>query len=192
MKQINVRWTGIRPLVMHNGLLADPTNPFTIQIKQIVSKGSRKLTTTDYEDRDRLEWEGGLYWDDEHGPVMPSDNIERCIQLGAQKSRKGKDVQAAVFVSNDVVPIQYDGPRDKKKMLKDPKFTLRKGVKIQTSRLIRIRPMIPTGWIIEFTLEYDDRIVSESALKQSMVDAGALVGLGDWRPKFGRFLVEVL
>jgi hypothetical protein len=29
-------------------------------------------------------------------------------------------------------------------------------------------------------------------LVKAMTDAGSLVGLGDWRPKFGRFLVEEL
>ena len=192
MKTMKVRWTGIRPLVMHNGLMADPTNKFTRAIKEIVRKGSKKLTDSDYEMRDRLEWEAGLYWDEDLGAVIPSDNIERCVQLGAQKSRIGKDVQAAVLCSEPVVKLIYEGPRKKEAMFNDPRFTLRKGVSIQKSRLIRIRPMFPTGWSIEFTLEYDDSIVNERGLHKAMVDAGALIGLGDHRPKFGRFTVEVL
>jgi len=58
----------------------------------------------------RIEFEGGLYFDDEAGPIMPSDCIEATIQAGAKKSRIGKDVAAAVFVSDDVVPVEYDGP----------------------------------------------------------------------------------
>lgn len=187
-----VRWTGIRPLVMHNGLMADPTNPYSRAIKEIVRKGSKKLTDDDYEKRDRLEWEGGLYWDDKLGPVMPSDNIERCIQLGAQKSRIGKDVQAAVFCTEPQFKIEYDGPRDKEAMFSaaNGRFSLRKGVAVQKSRLIRIRPMIPTGWSIDFTLEYDESIVNERGLTKAMIDAGTYIGLGDWRPKFGRFTVE--
>ena len=67
------------------------------RIKEIVSKGSKKLTDADYEERDWLEWQAGLYWSEDCGAYIPSDNIERCIQLGAQKSRIGKDVAAAVF-----------------------------------------------------------------------------------------------
>ena len=74
MKTIEMTWTGIRPLVMHNGLMADPTNPLTRRIKEICAKGSKKLTESDYEERDRLEWEAGLYWSEEHGMVIPSDN----------------------------------------------------------------------------------------------------------------------
>ena len=57
---------------------------------------------------------------------------------------------------------------------------------------MRIRPMIPTGWSLKFTAEYDPHILSESAIIQAANDAGSLIGLGDWRPKFGRFAVEVL
>jgi hypothetical protein len=192
MKTLTVKWTGIRPLVMHNGLMADPTNTYTRRIKEITSKGSKKLTDADYEERDRLEWEAGLYWDDKDGVVMPSDNIERCIQLGAQKSRIGKDVQAVVFCSEPQMRVDYEGPRNKDKMFADPRFTLRKGVAIQKSRIIRIRPMIPTGWSISFGLEFDEKILNEKNLIQAMLDAGQLIGLGDWRPKFGRFTVEVL
>jgi hypothetical protein len=192
MKTLSAKWMGIRPLVMHNGLMADPTNPYTKRIKEIISKGSKKLTESDYEERDRIEWEAGLYWDEKDGPVIPSDNIERCIQLGAQKSRIGKDVAAAVFCCEPQAKLEYDGPRNMDKMFADPRFTLRKGVAIQKSRIIRLRPMIPTGWSISFSLEFDDSILNEKNLVKAMQDAGALIGLGDWRPKFGRFTVQTI
>ena len=192
MKTLKVKWTGIRPLVMHNGLMADPTNPLVRRIKEITSKGSKKLTDADYEERDRLEWEAGLYWDSKDGFVIPSDNIERCIQLGAQKSRIGKDVQAAVFCTTTQTKVDYEGPKDKEKIYADPAFTLRKGVCVQKSRIIRIRPMIPTGWSLTFEVEFDETIVNPKNLLKAMTDAGAVIGLGDWRPKFGRFLVEEL
>ena len=192
MKFLKAKWTGIRPLIMHNGLMADPTNPYTREIKEITNKGSKKLKDSDYQNRDRLEWEAGVYWDDECGLHVPTDNIERCIQLGAQKSRIGKDVQAACFVSEEVVPLNYEGPKDKEKLSKDVRFAIRKGVKVKQARIIRIRPMIPTGWSITFSVEYDESILNDQDLVKAMQDAGALVGLGDWRPKFGRFTVELL
>jgi hypothetical protein len=190
MKTIKVKWTGIRPLLMHNGLMADPTNPLVRRSKEITSKGSKKMTDADYEEKNRLDWEGGLYWDTEDGLIIPSDNIERCIQLGAQKSRIGKDVQAAVFCTAPHVAIDYTGPKDKEKLYADPRFSLRKGVAVNKARVIRIRPMLPTGWSLTFEVEFDESIVNPKSLLKAMTDAGALIGLGDWRPKFGRFLVE--
>jgi hypothetical protein len=75
-------------------------------------------------------------------------------------------------------------------MFADPKFVLRKGVAVQKARIIRVRPMIPTGWVVKIELEFDESIVNPKSLMKAMIDAGALVGTGDWRPKFGRFLVE--
>ena len=191
MKTINMKWTGIRPLLMHNGHLVDATNSYVKGIKKITDKGSKKMTDKDRMDRDRLEWEGSLYWDEELGPVIPSDNIERCLQLGAQKQRKGKDVQAAVLCSEPLVKLHYDGPRNKDKLFASDRFTLKKSIRVQQSRLIRTRPMFPTGWWIEFSVEYDPSVISDDSLiMDAAIDAGALVGLGDWRPKFGRFIVD--
>jgi hypothetical protein len=185
-----VKWTGIRPLIMHNGLMADWKHPLVQQLKDIVSKGSRKLTEADFEKRERLEWDAGLYWDDQDGLFIPGDNIERCIQKGAEKSRIGKDIAACVFCAQPIVPLEYDGPKDRNKMYADSRFVLRKGIVIKKSRIIRVRPMIPTGWSLTFELEFDSTIVNPKALMRAMVDAGTIIGLGDWRPKFGRFLVE--
>ena len=194
MKTITVKITGIRPLVMHNGLLADPTNPFVIGMKKITSKGSKKMTEHDYRERDALEWEGGLYWSDElKGMVLPSDNLERCIQEGAKKNRLGKDFAAGVFVQEPEVLIDHRlKGKSKEAISKDPAYTLRKGVKVQLSRIIRIRPMIPTGWSAQFTVEFDESIVNSASVLTALQEAGSLVGLGDWRPKFGRFTVESL
>lgn len=194
MKTIKTTWTGIRPLISHNGLLVDPLNPFTRQIKAITSKGSKKLTDADHAQRDRLEWEGGLYYDEAaKRPYIPSDNLESCIRAGARKQRLGKNVEAAVLVSDDIVHVEYQGPKDREKMYADPRFTLRKGIVVPATgnRLIRIRPMLPVGWKLSFTLEYDETVVNEESLIKAMQDAGSLIGLGDHRPKFGRFLVEV-
>jgi hypothetical protein len=176
---------------MHNGLLADPTNPFTKKIKTITDKGSKKMTESDHENRNRFEWEGGLYWHEDDGPIIPGDNIERCIQLGAQKSRIGKDVQAAVFCTEPHARLEYDGPRTKDKLY-GPRFMLRKGVAVQKSRIIRMRPMFPSGWFIQFEIEFDEDIVDAKGILKACVDAGTYIGLGDWRPKFGRFAVELV
>lgn len=194
MKDVKIKITGIRPLVLHNGLLADPTNPYTLAIKKITSKGSKKLTEHDYTERDRLEWLGGLYWSESLNAIaLPSDNIERCIQEGAKKNRLGKDFAAAVFVSESEVAVDHRlSGQTREAMYSEPAYTLRKGVKVQLSRIIRIRPMIPTGWSLTFTVEFDESIVNRNAVIQALTEAGALVGLGDWRPKFGRFTTEVL
>lgn len=194
MKSFKVKWTGIRPLVMHCGLLADPLNPYTIKIKAITKKRAKAMgeNQTDHAAVARLEWEGGLYWDSEAGPHMPAENIHRCIQKGGAKDKAGKLIAAAVIIADDIIPVKYDGPRDMDKLYADPRFTLRMCVVINKMRVVRIRPMFPTGWNITFTVEYDEDNITEETILNAMINAGALCGLGDNRPRFGRFLVEKL
>lgn len=194
MKVIKLKWTGIRPMIMHNGRLADPTDPIAQKIADIVRKGSKKMTEEDYALRDRLEWEGGLYWTDGVGPVIISDAIERTIQFGAQKSRKGKDVKAAMICSEAEYPLKFkfNGEMTKDNLYNDGGFVIRKGVIINRNRVIRVRPMFPTGWNITFDLEYDEHVLNERTIIKANEDAGTYVGLNDWRPKYGRFIVEVL
>lgn len=191
MKTLKCTVTGLRPLIMHNGMLADPTNPHVVAIKAITSKGSKKMTVSDYQERDNLEWRGGVYWsDDAGGLVIPSDNIEACVCAGARKERKGKDALAAVFCQEDEIAIDHPMKgKSLEKMMENPAYTLRKGVRVQTARIIRIRPRVPT-WSATFNLEFDETVLNERDLKAAVMNAGSLVGLGDWRPKYGRFSVE--
>jgi hypothetical protein len=191
MKTMKVKWTGLRPLLLHSAQLADPLNPIVRKIKEHTAKKTKK-TDYDLEEIDRLSYIGSLYLSEDGKPVIPSDNIERCIQLGAQKKRMGKDVAAAVLCSDAEYPLQYDGPKDPAEMYKSIRFVNRKSVAVQNSRVMRVRPMIPTGWVLVFELEYDESVINEKAIIDAMQDAGSLIGLGDWRPKFGRFTVEVV
>ena len=112
-------------------------------------------------------------------------------QDGAKKSRLGKDFAAAVFVSEHEAVIHHrKSGKSKEDIYADPAFTIRKGVKVQLARIIRIRPMIPSGWWLHCTIEFDESIVNEAQVLASTQEAGSLCGIGDWRPKFGRFSVE--
>jgi len=192
MKTIKTKWTGIRPLLMNNGQMCDPTNPASRRVKELTRKGSKKLTDSDYDEIYQRQWAGKLYWSEELGAVVPAANLERCIQLGAQKSRLGKDVQAAVFCVGEEIKLDYAGPRTAEQLYASGKFQLKVPVVINKARVISIRPMFPTKWSLTFELEFDETILNEKNLIKAMQDAGALVGLGDWRPKFGRFSVEII
>jgi hypothetical protein len=64
-------------------------------------------------------------------------------------------------------------------------------VMVQRSGVTRQRPAMNAGWRAEFqfminTPEY----ISPQLLHAVLADAGRLVGVGDFRPTFGRFLVK--
>lgn len=52
------------------------------------------------------------------------------------------------------------------------------------------RPMIPTGWNIKMKLELQNNdFVNENTLK-AMIEQGGILGIGTFRPIFGRYSVK--
>lgn len=191
LPRVKARWRGIRPVIMHNARMADPADPMTIELKHLTKSAKGGRTVAVEEKISRLEWEGAMYWTPELGPYIPSDNIERCLQDGAAKKRLKKDCQAALLASLPSFRLEYEGPRDLDEMWESKRLMLRKSVVVSRRRIIRTRPMF-SGWYLDVDVEYDPDVLDEKNVIEAMEDAGSLVGLGDWRPKFGRFTVEVL
>lgn len=191
MKTIKLKFTGIRPLLMHNGGLADRLNPYAAAIKKITAKKTNR-TEEDYAEQDRLEWFGGIYWSDDLNSIaLPCDNIEAALKEGARKVKLGKKFEAGVLLSETEVMLDHrKRGKSREEIYKDPAYISRVGIVVNNGRVMRIRPMIPTGWSLTFTVEYDGSVVDAEQIVSAAKEAGALVGLGDWRPKFGRFTVE--
>ena len=66
-----------------------------------------------------------------------------------------------------------------------------RGVKVGTARVMRCRPIF-RKWSIVVDIKYNPEMANEADVAKAMADAGQQVGLGDFRPKFGRFEVELL
>lgn len=72
--------------------------------------------------------------------------------------------------------------------VKDWDYLDKRRVTIQRAGINRIRPAMRAGWTVTFDLmcvlpEYVDR----GTLRETIESAGRLIGLGDFRPTFGRF-----
>jgi len=62
-------------------------------------------------------------------------------------------------------------------------------VRIQRARVVRHRPHLPQ-WSLAFTIQViDGDTVPGEVLNSILVTAGQSVGIGDYRPRFGRFTV---
>ena len=172
------------PLLMHNGQTANPLNKFAKAMKQVSSK--RVKTDADYEELARLEFAAALYMGQD-GPVIPAQCIDAMVTEAAKKQRKGKDAKAAVYCP-DHASLSYDGPRTLDELWADERFRFVTNVRVQTARVVRTRPMF-NDWTATIALNFEDGMVNPAELDQWMVIAGNGIGIGDWRPRYGRFEV---
>ena len=179
---LQFRLTGDAPFIMHNSQTADPLNKFSKAMKAI--SGKRKKTDSDLEELARIEFLAGLYMG-ETGPVVPAMVVDACIINAAKRSKEGMIAKSGFFASSNA-PLEYDGPRTADELWQDDRFRLSVPVRVQSARVIRTRPIFHE-WAVTATVQYEDSVVTAAAVAGWFAIAGALVGVGDWRPRYGRF-----
>ena len=184
-KTLTFRITGAAPLLMHNGQLADPANEFSKSMRKISSK--RDKTDADFEELARLEWHGSLYLA-EGKPCLPGEILEAAFVAAAKKQKKGKQAQAGIFCP-DSYPLIYDGVRNPQELWADKQYQYKVGARVQQNRVMRTRPIF-RNWSCKIQVQYDDSLLNEEEVKHIVRVTGEIVGVGDWRPKYGRFKVE--
>ncbi|AEK09418.1 hypothetical protein LITTLEE_34 [Mycobacterium phage LittleE] len=189
MNKFRVTLSGTQPLIMHNAQLSDEFNPVVLEIKKLTAKRTKKTEDDRWELR-RLEFIGGLYYDHDAGPYVPGINIEASLKIAARKTKNGKDVEQGVRIITDMNPLMYRGPRTPDELWKDGNFTHSASAKVGMSRVIRTRPIF-RSWVTEAEGVYDPSVTDFESLKGYFDTAGAYIGLGDWRPRFGLFDVEI-
>lgn len=186
MRNFTLTLNGMTPMLMHNVQLADPLNKFVKASKPI--SGKRKKTDEDHLELARIEFMGSLYYDKELGPIMPANNIEACLREGAKRIKQGKNIERGLSIVDPVTPVLYDGPRDIDGLWGDgeSEFVNRASVKVQTSRVMRTRPVF-NEWKIVVNGVFDETVLDEDTLDEICRLSGTRSGLGDWRPRYGKF-----
>lgn len=182
---LSFKITGVAPLLMHNGQLADPTNPHSRSIAEVT--GKRKKTDADHVEMGRREFFGSLYLMGGE-PCIPGEMLEAALIKGAMKEKRGPQAKAGLLVENNV-RLDYDGPRDPKVLWADERFRLRVAVKIKQAKVMRTRPRFD-GWSAVVEMKFLPSMLNERELRGFLVTAGEQIGIGDWRPRFGRFSVS--
>jgi len=179
---------GTAPLLMHNSRLANPLDPATKALKKITSK--RQKTEDDHAEAARLEFLGGLYIDPDIGPYIPAENVWRVLYDAAKKFNKGPKIKEGIFISTDVNPLGYTGPRNADDLWKNENFRHMASAKVGKIRIMRCRPIF-RQWRTQAEGTLDPNILEPADLVNIAETAGSLVGLGDWRPRFGRFAATI-
>lgn len=190
MKNLKVTWIGETPLIMHSCQGVNPLHPITKELKKYTSKSAKQKTDEDYEKISDLEWLSGLYWRDEIGLYVPSENVEATIKNGAKVNRKGTDIKKFVTVAENYIPLDIRVKMSKEQLHKDYNYRDVRQMVVNKARITRTRPRFDQ-WQIIFTLVYDEKMIDIETLINAMEYAGKYVGLCDSRPKYGQFAVKI-
>jgi hypothetical protein len=190
---VQIRFKGVSPLLCHNGQTADPRNTYAKAMRAVSSK--RKKTDADFDELARLEWLAGLYRTNDD-LVIPDYVIESTMIGGAKKSKRGPQAKCGLFFTEHA-SLQFAGKPDAitdetlAEMFASGDFTHTIGVKVGMAKVMRTRPIF-RNWSINAIAQYDPDVLNLRDVEEIATDAGKLVGLGDWRPKHGRFEAEVM
>jgi hypothetical protein len=134
-----------------------------------------------------------LYYNEEVGPYIPGVNVETCLRHSGVISKDGKNVTRAVVVLAEALPIQYPGRNGRVQTIQelwDGNYKDYRRVGNQSNSVMRSRPMFPAGWQLDVPIALETTILDREQFALIAHRAGLMIGLGDYRPRFGRFEVS--
>lgn len=184
---------GFDRLMMHNERLANPFDEYTQELAKLTHK--RQKTLEEYTEIAKVEFQGGLYFDDKAGPYIPSRCINKAMVEGARRRKLGKAFAQAVMVQSilgpgsDVNPLRYEGPRTRKELWESGAFVDQRLVTIGKKRILRTRPLI-RNCSCEFLARIVDSAVNGSDVETAL-DAAQTIGMLDGRPIYaGQYVLR--
>ena len=199
MRSMLVTIQGRLPLLMHSSQTANPMNIYTKAIKAISSK--RQKTDDDYERLARIEWEAGLYFDEEGHIAIPGYVMEAALRRGATANKRGRAIDVGARVAEEYIRLRFPGddirrdarpetiddiPSASLERLFVPEHIDSRIVNVDRKRIMRTRPRFDT-WSCEFSVIYRPDKIDERHLVESITVAGDQVGICDFRPRYGLF-----
>lgn len=181
-------------MIMHNGRTSDPLDEFAQKLKKVSAKRSK--TEDDHQLMADIEQQAGLYWSDDIGVYLPIDNLLRMFLDASKKIKMGRQAVGIMPTAEYGVPLIFDGHKNYDRLTKEKRFRFRKAVTVGAAKVMRTRPLIPTGWRAEIEVDLDAELIDVDQFRDICDIAGLRIGLGDWRPgaprvpgPFGRFSV---
>lgn len=189
IETITLRITGKQPLLMHSNRSVNTRDPLVREKNEIARRPAKSKTDEDIDRMNYLEWQLGLYFTPGVGPFVPAHALHACLRDAAKKSKQGALVTEAVWIDEQELPLLYEGPRDMDGLFANGNFFDERPVGVNGKTVNRVRPIFHR-WALKATVTYDAEFINREDVLRIAETAGRRIGLGDYRPTFGRFLVE--
>lgn len=192
--RINAVVEGSAPLLQHS---------FTQNhLTELAERAKKNTGAADYS----LEWLTHMYvarTDGQDLICQPATHIEGAMvraagsfKIAGKRGKTYRDaVQAYLYVSPDNIPHIRNGdlvPAPDASLMEDPVNGLSVSVmrvKVQRAAVARSRLLIDTGWQLAFAIDVIDDQLQPGVIQTILTEAGRAVGIGDYRPRYGRFNV---
>jgi hypothetical protein len=183
------RIKGIAPIILHNGRMANPLDPWAKKLKEV--SGKRKKTDADYEQMALIEWHASLYLDKEKRIILPGMMLEASLINGAKKFKLGQQAKAGLFVESHAV-LNFDGQGlTPDELWERGENTLTVACKVAMAKIMRTR-FIAEEWSADVAVTFDDSLFNPAQISEIFEASGTQIGVGTWRPRHGRFFAESL
>jgi hypothetical protein len=186
MDLLTLRITGTSPLMMHSDRLANPLLPESKAHRELTSK--RKKTDDDHLAIARSEFIAGAYFDDRVGFFIPGQNFDATFWSGAKLQKMGVHWKRGAMVMTDRVKLEFSGPNTPAKLWEDTRFVDCRGVKVGQAKIMRYRPIF-LDWAATLEVVVNPDVLDVAEAKKAIEDSGKLIGVCEYRPRFGRFEV---
>lgn len=191
LMKVTITLTGGRPMLMHNGRLANPLDPYTRQKKTL--SGKRKKTDEDIARLLEIEARGAAYETNEGLLGLPTQNVWRSAYDAAKAFKRGEDIKRGLVPVDpeEVAPLAFGGKhRTVEEHLASSANIDFRPVAQMRQRVMRARPIV-RGWQSVHTFELLPDVLDPSDLEPILARAGRLVGVGDWRPTYGTYAAHM-
>ena len=173
MKKINVSIKGVATLLQHKMSIETEAQLASKTKKSVGQKKGDNPEDFLYKVGDKI--------------CQPSEHILQAIikRLSGYKIQgKGKKTYLEMGKGSlNIVPDMM--PHKIQKWEPDSRTVV---IKATRGRIVRVRPKL-NDWALDFTIELINDEMPIEVVKSALDDAGREGGLGDYRPRFGRFIV---
>lgn len=151
-----------------------------VEAKSSAAKGSKAKKTDDLESYVYRNTKGNLCIPGEY-LRMATINAAKFRQDPRSPRKSAMDLyKAGIVTLTDLADLGT----------KDWDYEDKRRVLVQRNGVNRVRPAMRTGWRVEFDMMVNlPEYIRPADLNETIAAAGRLVGLGDFRPTFGRFSV---
>ena len=171
---------GVCPLLMNQ---LTPEN-YEASKKGKGKKGSKQDTSSP--EHKQKEFEQAQYRTEAGQLCQPAEHLEKCLEIAGGsfkfegQKKYGKVLCGGIIIDPEQIVHKIQTVVPMEKFVRIPPRT---GAKV-----LKTRAKLPE-WELEFVITVINESINFDVLKDIVTYAGTYVGIGDWRPKYGRFEV---